>query len=169
MKLLLHRDFDNGKDTLGRLYYRDQYYQDLKYVYTLEDEYRKDKVKGETRIPGDRFSDVIARKGGKIYEAFSKSSIEEIRSFTQKYGVLEIMAVPNFENILFHVGNKDTDSNGCILIGDMANNSSSISGFISASMTAYSRLVGTVGFYLDKGESIRLEIIDYDREVQKLI
>jgi hypothetical protein len=167
MKLLLHRDFDSGEDTLGRLYYRD-HYQDLKYVYTLEDEYREKKVKHETRIP-EGFYDVIARKGGKFYDAYSKSSIEAIRAFTQKYGVLEIMNVPGFDAVLFHSGNSDKDSSGCVLLGDFINNNSSLSGYISDSINAYSRFISAVGFYLDKGETIRLEIKNFDKEIERLL
>ena len=103
MRLLLHREFDSGEDTLGRLYYRD-HYMDLRYVYTLEDTYHEKKIPGETRIP-EGFYDVQARKFGRIYDMFVKSSIEIIRSFTQKWGVLEIMNVPDYEGILFHSGN----------------------------------------------------------------
>ena len=169
MKILIHRAFDNGKDTIGKLFYRDQFYQDLKYVYTLELAHHEKKIKGETRIPGDRFYEVIPRKGGHIYEAYCKSSIEAIRAFTQKYGVLEIMNVPDYENVLIHTGNKSADSESCVLTGDMANNNSLTSGFISGSMDAYARFVGAVGYYLDKGESTRLEIVDFDRECLKWV
>ena len=167
MKLFLHREFDSGDDTLGRLYYRDQY-QDLRYVYTLEDEYRKDKVKGETRIP-EGFYDVRPRKFGRIYEQYIKSSVEEIRAFTQKYGVLEILDVPDFDNILIHVGNKDEDTLGCVLVGDLANNNSKIEGFISDSIKAYSKFISAVGYYIDRGESLRLEIQNFDREIERMI
>ena len=167
MKLFLHRLFDNGDDTIGILYYRD-YYADLKYVYVIEDEYRKEKVKDETRIP-QGFYEVIARKGGQFYDAYSKSSIEEIRKFTQKYGVLEIINVPGFDNILLHTGNSDKDSSGCLILGDMANNNSSISGFISDSVKAYSRFIQAVEFYLDKKETIRIEIQNFDKDIQRLI
>ena len=144
MKLLLHREFDNGDDTAGRLYYRDNY-QDLKYVHTLEDGYRKVKIKKETRIP-EGFYEVRPRKGGRIYDAYVKSSIETIRAFTQKYGVLEIMDVPDFDNVLIHTGNDAEDTEGCPLIGDMINNNSAGVGYISESMNAYSRFISNVGF-----------------------
>jgi len=167
MKLLLHRIHDNGDDTLGIMYYRD-HYADLKYVYTLEDEYRKEKVKGETRIP-EGFYDVIARKGGRFYDAYSKSSVEDIRAFTQKYGVLEIMNVPNFDAVLFHTGNTDKDSSACVLIADNANNNSAAPGYVSNSMDAYSRFVTAVGFWLDKNEKIILEINNFDIDVQRFV
>lgn len=141
---------------------------DLRYVYTLEDTYHEKKISGVTRIP-EGFYDVKPRPGGRIYDAYCKSSIEDIRAFTQKYGVLEVLNVPDFNNVLIHTGNTDTDTEGCLLVGDMANNNSAAPGFVSNSMLAYARFILTVGFWLERGETIRLEINDFDREINRLI
>lgn len=161
MKLLLPRYYDNKNDTLGLLYFRN-HLSDIKYVYTLEDEFRDIKKTGETRIPAG-FYDVVPRKGGRVYEALLKSKIEIIRSFTDKYGVLEIMNVLNFSSILFHPGNIEKDTDGCVLVGNMVNNNSKESAFLSDSINAYADLVSATGFWLDNRESIRLEIKDTDK------
>jgi len=167
MKLLLHRQFGSENDTLGRLYYRD-HNQNVKYVYTLEDEYREKKVPGETRI-AEGFYDLGVKRAGKFYDMYAKSSVKEIVDFTKKYGVMEILNVSNFEAILIHTGNQDTDTQGCLLVGDMTNNNSLVRGYITDSMKAYARLLQAIEFYLDKGETIRLEIVDFDREVSRLV
>jgi hypothetical protein len=167
MELLLNRLYDNGNDTIGILYYRDQF-KNIRYAYTLEDEYRDIKVKGETRIPAGSYS-VMARKGGRIYDAFSKSSVESIRNFTQKYGVLEIMNVPDFSAVLFHTGNKENQTNACILLGDFINNNSNVPAYLSDSVKAYTKFIQAIEHYLDKREPIYIEIRNLDRDIEGLI
>jgi len=167
MKLLGLRLHDNGNDSIGILYYHD-HFKDVKYEYMLEDEYRDKKIRGETRIP-EGFYDIKLRKYGKFYDKYCKSSIEAIRSFTQKWGVMEIAGVRNFDDILIHCGNKESHTDGCLLVGEAVNNNSVVPGFVSGSMNAYARLVTSMGYWLDNGDSLRIEIRDFDREIVRML
>jgi len=167
MKLLLHRYYDSGDDTLGILYYRDKN-KDVRFIYTVEDEYREIKVHGETRIP-QGFYNLKLRKFGKFYDRYCKSSIEIIRAFTQKWGVLEIENVQGFGDILIHTGNSERDSSGCVIVGDNTNNNSAEAGVVGASLSAYGRLIGSVDHWLSAGEKYTIEIEDFDKAIGRLV
>ena len=75
----------------------------------LEDEYRENKLPGETRIPGGTYQ-VGLRKAGGFHSRYS-------RKFSFHRGMLHVLDVPNFKYILIHVGNYDRDTDGCLLVG----------------------------------------------------
>ena len=80
-------------------------------AYTLEDEARDEKIKGETRIPAGTYKVTLRTVGG--YHA----------RYTKKYGsfhkgMLWVREVPGFEYILIHTGNTDEHTMGCLLVGD---------------------------------------------------
>ena len=96
----------------------------------LEDEYRRDKVMHETRIPDGTYKIKLRTKGG----------------FHQKYrnkfgywhqGMLWIKDVPGFEYILIHIGNTDDDTSGCLIVGSAGKNDQN---WISNSTDAYKSL-----------------------------
>ena len=69
-------------------------------AYTLEDEYRETKEKGETRIPAGTYKIKLRKEGG-----FHGR-------YTTKYGsmhkgMLHVQDVPGFDYILIHTGNTD--------------------------------------------------------------
>ena len=83
--------------------------------YTLEDEYRKEKVMHETRIPAGTYKVTLRTVGG--FHA----------KYTERYGemhkgMLWVCDVPGFEYILIHTGNTDEHTSGCLLVGDSQNN-----------------------------------------------
>ena len=68
--------------------------------YTLEDEYRKEKVAGETRIPAGTYKITLRTTGG-FHGRYEKK-------YGQMHkGMLWVRDVPNFEYILIHTGNTD--------------------------------------------------------------
>jgi hypothetical protein len=79
----------------------------------LEDEYREDKVPGETRIPCGTYSVALRIEGG-FHERYSK------RFPGMHQGMLHITNVPGFQWILIHCGNTDQDTEGCLLVGSQA-------------------------------------------------
>lgn len=98
MKILVER-MEQGTDyTIGKLYINGEFK-----CFTIEDEYRKVKVKGETRIPEGTY-----RVGTRWSPTFSPKTNHEM---------LWVKDVPGFEFILIHTGNTDDDSSGCLIVG----------------------------------------------------
>jgi len=97
MKVLVER-FDKGSDdTLGRLYIDDKLI-----CFTIEDEMRAVKVKGNTAIPFGTY----------------KIGTRHSPKFSPKFGhdMLWIKEVPGFEYILIHTGNTEADTEGCLIV-----------------------------------------------------
>ncbi len=87
---------------------------DGKYVcFGLEDEYRLEKVIGETRIPAGTYKIGLRTEGGH-HEKY------KVRFVDIHKGMLHILDVPNFKWILIHCGNTDEDTAGCLLVGSQA-------------------------------------------------
>jgi len=98
MELGLKRVIHAPKDTIG-LMSIDSVFD----VFTLEDKASYPKIPGETRIPA----------------GYYKVGLRYSPKFTPRFGhhMLWIMDVPEFEYILFHPGNFNRDTAGCILVG----------------------------------------------------
>jgi hypothetical protein len=118
----------------------------------LEDEYREEKVAGDTRIPAG-FYHVGLRTVGGFHGRYSR----KFPDFHQ--GMLQVLDVPGFEYILIHIGNTDEDTAGCLLVGKGANVGSEIT--ISNSTGAYKELYKAV---IDsaKGGHLTIEYQDND-------
>ncbi len=87
---------------------------DGKFVcFGLEDEYRPEKVIGETRIPAGNYRIGLRTEGGHHERYMSRFA--DIHK-----GMLHILDVPNFQWILIHCGNTDEDTAGCLLVGSQA-------------------------------------------------
>ena len=125
-------------------------------AYTLEDEHRVLKVKGETRIPAGIYN-VRYRKEGGFNERYGK------RFPNIHKGMLEICDVPLFKYVLIHCGNTDEHSSGCLLVGDSQENNVVIKdGFIGKSSNAYKRIYPTIARSLERGEEVIIEYVDLD-------
>lgn len=95
-----------GKDsTLGKLYLLDDFL-----CFTLEDERRDVKVWGETCIPEGEYDLALRDFGGK-HEDYEK------RFPGMHKGMIWVKDVDGFEDILFHIGNFEKDTAGCVLLG----------------------------------------------------
>ena len=53
---------------------------------------------------------------------------------------MTIQDVPEFEWVYIHVGNKDDDTDGCLLVGDGQSSNVIERGQVSSSVAAYKRL-----------------------------
>jgi hypothetical protein len=73
-------------------------------------------------------------------------------------GMIQIMNVPNFKDILIHIGNKDDDTAGCLLTGNVANNNRIGDGFIQQSTDAYVAMYKKVAPHLYNDEKIKIYI-----------
>jgi len=123
--------------------------------YTLEDEYRKEKIRSETRIPSGEY-EIKLRKEGGFHAKYSKR-FSEIH-----IGMLHIIDVPNFEYILIHCGNTDEHTAGCLLVGDsQENNILKKDGFIGSSTQAYKRIYPKISSKLEEGEKVTIEYVDF--------
>lgn len=80
--------------------------------YGLEDEPRRMKVAGETRIPAGIYQ-VGVHTAGSLHERYSRNVFADIHR-----GMLHVLDVPGFGWILIHCGVTDEHTSGCLLVGD---------------------------------------------------
>ena len=148
MQLTLVRYSGTENDTLGLLYIDGQFE-----CYTLEDEHRNKKVYGETRIPASVYR-LNFRRVGSMHKRYAVK-FPDIHK-----GMLHVEQVNNFTNILFHIGNDEDDTAGCILVGNTANNNQKGPGFVGYSTDAYRAFYPKVAAALEAGEDVMLTIYD---------
>jgi len=124
--------------------------------YTLEDQYQSVKVMHETCIPEGTY-DIKFRKTGGFHAKFSA------KFKNAHYGMLHIQDVPGFEYILIHTGNWESQTSGCLLVGDTQQDLDvSDKGFIGASVNAYKRMYSKVANQLLQGKKVTIEYSKID-------
>jgi hypothetical protein len=116
--------------------------------FTLEDQWQRVKIPGETRIPAGVYK-LRLRTGGSLHKKF-KARYPEHR------GMLELVDVPGFTAILLHPGNTEAQSAGCLLVGDGA----IVAGELTNSVQAYRRLYTKVVQRMLAGEEVAIEVVD---------
>jgi hypothetical protein len=119
--------------------------------YTLEDEYREEKVMHETRIPAGTYKITLRTVGG-FHGRYEK------KYGSMHKGMLWVRDVPGFEYILIHTGNTDEHTSGCLLVG----NSSDYKGFIGSSVDAYKRVYPGIAAALESGKDVEITYTDFD-------
>lgn len=154
MRLEVQR-FSSGDDsTLGLLF--DVSGGDREFLcFTLEDEKRDIKVKGETRIPAGKY-EIKLRKEGGFHNRYTK------KYGSMHKGMIHVQDVPGFEYILWHTGNTDEHTDGCLLLGDTATQNKTKEGFIGASVDAYKRVYPKIAECLENGIGCEVTYIDYE-------
>lgn len=130
MILKLNRIYKAQTYTIGKLYIDGKLFSD-----TLEDRVREDGVKvyGETAIPFGTYR-VIINKSNRF-----------------KCLMPLLLNVPNFEGIRIHSGNTDSDTHGCILVG---NNTKK--GMVTESKITFNKLMNIL---LREEEDIFIQIV----------
>ena len=124
--------------------------------YSLEDEYRNDKIMHETRVPAGTYQIKLRKEGG-----FNARYTKKYGSFHK--GMLHVQDVPGFEYILIHTGNTDEHTSGCLIVGDSQENNQLVkNGFIGKSVQAYKRIYTPIAEALEKGEEVTITYVDYD-------
>ena len=124
--------------------------------YTLEDEYREEKVFGETRVPAGTY-DIVLRTVGGFHSRYKK----KYGSFHK--GMLWISDVPNFEYILIHTGNTDEHTAGCLIVGDSQQaNFGTSDGFVGSSTKAYKRIYPAIAEAIERKEKVTITYTDFD-------
>jgi len=156
MEIVVKRFADNGDTTLGILYINGIFE-----CFTVEDEERAVKKKGETRIPNGKYNINFRKEGG--YHSKYKVKYGEMHK-----GMLCISNAPDckiikdgmeFQYILIHTGNTDEHTMGCLLVND------SVSGKTftgSSSVDAYKHFYPKVAKALENGEEVTIEYIDIE-------
>ena len=141
-----------GKDATNGLLFIDGVFE----CYTLEDQYQAVKVMHETCIPEGTY-DIKFRKTGGFHAKFSA------KFKNAHYGMLHIQDVPGFEYILIHTGNWESQTSGCLLVGDTQQDLDvSDKGFIGASVNAYKRMYSKVANQLLQGKEVTIEYSKID-------
>ena len=125
-------------------------------AYTLEDEFREEKVSAETRIPEGTYNVKLRTEGG-----FHNRYLSKFGDDFHK-GMLHLQDVPGFEYILIHTGNTDENTAGCLLVADSSTQNITKNGFIGASVAAYKRLYSSLAQWLVDGNKLTITYIDYD-------
>lgn len=147
MQLTLERFIHGNEETVGRLFIDGQ-----QVCFTLEDQHRAQKVKGDTRIPAGVYV-IKLRKEGTHHLQYAK------KFPAMHIGMLHLQNVPNFQYILIHIGNTDKDTEGCLLVGTSYHTSNGRHS-VSESTKAYQKLYPPVALALQKGEVVTIEIKD---------
>ena len=155
--------YSSGADsTLGLLFINGVYGREF-LAYTLEDEFREEKVSAETRIPEGTY-DVKLRTTGGFHNRYSQKFfwIDASTGIPWHKGMLHVQDVPGFEYILIHTGNTDGDTMGCLLVADTSQQNITKDGFIGASVDAYKRVYPSLAQWLVDGNKLSITYIDYD-------
>jgi len=157
MKLIVLRFSSQEDSTSGLLFLEDEF--GLNFLcYTLEDESRVLKVKGETRVPQGTYKIKLRTEGG-FNERYKK------RFSSLHKGMLHVTNVPGFEYILIHTGNTDEHTSGCLLVGDSQENNVIIKdGFIGKSTNAYKRIYQDISRAIINNEEVTITYKDLDAE-----
>jgi len=145
MQLKLVRFSSSDDDTLGILYV-----DGVLEAFTLEDEFREVKVPGETRIPEGTYEILLRNEGGMYTRYTSK--------WDWHRGMLELQNVQGFKYIYIHPGNDESDTSGCILLGDTVYSNVIRNGYVGRSTIAYERLYKKMYDKLAIGEKVFIEI-----------
>ena len=155
MRLELYRYSSQKDSTLGMMFLVDKENNKEFLCYTLEDEYRKNKIYGETRIPAKQYYVELRKEGG--YNEKYKKRFADIHE-----GMLHITNVPNFNWILIHCGNTDDNTDGCILVGDTSQQNISKEGFIGNSSDCYKRIYPKILRILKSQKNLIIKIINFE-------
>lgn len=125
--LILKRTTFEPDCTMGELYMPDGFLE----CRTLEDKVRNVKIPKQTAIPAGKYEVVVA--------------------WSNRYQRLmpRLLRVPFFEGILIHPGNDQTDTEGCILVGDDDPRTKS---FLDNSRKAFDRLFPKLKKMTEKGK-----------------
>ena len=128
--------------------------------YTIEDEQRDVKVWGETRIPAGRYKLSLRKEGG-----FHSRYVAKYGDMHK--GMIHVNDVPGFEFILWHTGNTDEHTAGCLIIGDsQESNLVKKDGFVGSSVVAYKKVYPYVAAAIEN-EDTYVTYIDYDGDINR--
>jgi len=153
----------SGKDATSGLLFEVNQNKRTFLAYTLEDEQRDVKVWGETRIPAGTYKLKLREEGG-----FHNRYLNKYGNTFHK-GMIHVQDVPGFEYILWHTGNTDEHTAGCLILGNtQTNNRIAKDGFVGNSVDAYKFVYSRVAAAIEAGLDVEVEYIDFDGDVKEI-
>jgi len=144
MKIVLDRLRDNGDSTIGTISIDDTFS-----CFTLEDTFNEPKIMGKTRIPEGEYA-IKLRPDSPMATRYSDR-------YNFHKGMLWLQDVPNFKWVYIHVGNKEDDTDGCILVG--RNCMTSPEQMVAGSVLAYSDIYEKIADTILSGEKVTIKIV----------
>ena len=114
--------------------------------YSIEDELRTTKIWGETRIDDGQYEIKFKTHGG-FHERYLKIFGADFHK-----GMLQIINVPKFSDVLVHMGNDDDDTAACLIVGSAHDFRKP--NWVSDSKTAYKKMYAKVRDALLSGERV---------------
>ena len=123
-------------------------------AYTLEDQYNPTKIHGMTRIPAGTYKITLRTEGG-----FHSRYLKRYGADWHK-GMIWVREVPNYSFILLHVGNKNLDTKGCLLVGKNQKD-----GFIGSSRVAYEEIYPKIRDAVLSGEDVSITYTNFDGDI----
>ena len=158
MKLEVIRFSSQNDSTLGLLF---DVTNGRKFLcFTLEDEARDTKIMSETRIPEGIYELKLRTHGG-FHDRYTKKYGSKFHK-----GMIHVQNVPNFRYILWHTGNTDEHTAGCLLLGYTSQQNINKEGFIGGSVTAYKGVYPIIAKAILSGSKVRVKYIDFDSDVR---
>ncbi len=153
----------SGKDSTSGLLFEVSQNKRTFLAYTLEDEQRDVKVWGETRIPAGTYKLKLREEGG-----FHNRYLNKYGNTFHK-GMIHVQDVPGFEYILWHTGNTDEHTAGCLILGNtQTNNRIAKDGFVGNSVDAYKFVYSRVAAAIEAELDVEVEYIDFDGDVKEI-
>ena len=150
MEIVNTRIASDNESTLGLLTVNDK-----KFSFVIEDEHRDKKVKGETRIPA-----------GKYLVKFRKQLTPLTKKYRAKYPWftyhLELQGVPNFKYVYIHIGNFESSTDACQVVGNKAGFDGSNHFRNFESVDNFRRLYLLICEAIENGDGVWYEIVDLD-------
>lgn len=156
MEIVVKRFADNRKASMG-LFYINGIFE----TFTIEDEEREVKVKGETRVPNGTYGISLRSEG-----SFHKRYVSKYGEMHK--GMLCIHNAPNwkiinagmeFQYILIHTGNTEKHTAGCLLLNDSISSKTFTGG---SSVDAYKRIYPKIAKAILDGERVTIQYLDIE-------
>jgi len=125
--------------------------------YTLEDEAREVKVMHETRIGAGSYK-LSLQKAGRYHTKYTAKFADKGADWWQ--GSILVNDVPKFTGILWHIGNRQSSTSGCLLLGL----DQQFEDWVGRSTDAFVKVYPIVRDAIQNQDEVWVDYIDYDGE-----
>lgn len=120
--------------------------------FMVEDQYQPGpKVPRETRIPAGRYELKLRAEGG-MHTAYAAK-------YPWHKGMLWLQGVPDFEWVYIHTGNKESETDACLLTGDGLVRTAEGEHETTGSVAAYTRLYAEITESMER-EEVFINVVD---------